>query len=142
VSEARAEQPPCEYAGGRHDFRVPLGDGTYRCSAPGCYATGRPTRADKGGGWNYRMFHRRVPDGVGGTTDEFTIREAYYDKRGPDAKVMSWSAEPMAPYGETKLQLMEDVTAMAAAISQPVIALTPDGEHLADEQPASKGSFR
>ena len=78
--------------------------------------------------WNYRMFHRTVPDGVGGTSDEFTIREAYYNKKG---KVDSWSAEPSHPYGETKLDLMQDVTHMGAAISQPVIELTPNGEALA-----------
>ena len=34
--------PACKYANGKHDFRAPVGDGSYRCSAPGCYATGLP----------------------------------------------------------------------------------------------------
>lgn len=31
--------------------------------------------------WNYRMFCRDIPDGVGGTEQEWTIREAFYDER-------------------------------------------------------------
>ena len=95
-------------------------------------------RAAKSGGWNYRMFHRTVPDGLGGTTDEFTIREAYYT----GDQVTSWSAEAASPYGESKLDLMADVTAMASAISQMVDNLTPDDEHLADEQPKREASLR
>jgi hypothetical protein len=79
------------------------------------------------GGWNYRMFHRQVPDGGGGTSDEFTIREAYYDPRG---HVTAWSAEPSHPYGETKWELMDDASRMSSAISLPVIEISEDGNEL------------
>ena len=78
--------------------------------------------------WNYRMFHRQVPDGLGGVEDEYTIREAYY---GYDNKVHSWTAEPSSPKGETKLGLMDDMSAMSRAIAEPVIELTPDASALA-----------
>lgn len=85
--------------------------------------------------WNYRMFHRVVPDGQGDTSDEFTIREAYYEHTD-DTLPHSWTTEPSAPFGETKLSLMEDVSAMSRATSQPVVELTPDGDALAADQPS------
>ena len=33
---------PCAYGNGRHDFRHPVGEGEWRCSAPGCTALGVP----------------------------------------------------------------------------------------------------
>lgn len=89
--------------------------------------------------WNYRVFSQRVPDGIGGWVVQFTIREAYYDDT--DTRPHSWTAEPSTPFGETKLALMEDVTAMAAAISSPVLNLTDDGDAIASEE-ARRGSLR
>jgi hypothetical protein len=84
--------------------------------------------ADLGGHWNYRMFHRQVPDGLGGVTDEFTIREAYYDRKG---RLSAWSAESASAHGETKWELMDDACAINRAISSPVVEITPDGNALA-----------
>ena len=89
--------------------------------------------------WNYRIFHRLVPDGLGEMTDEYTIREAYYDD--VDSRPHSWTSEPSTPFGETKLALMEDVTAMAGAIFSPVLHLSDDGEHIVSEE-VCRGSFR
>lgn len=80
-------------------------------------------RLDGKGGWNYRMFRRVLPLPDGTTEEEFYIGEAYYDTRGPDAKVTSWSAEPVWPAGSTKMELMDDVSLMSAALSLPVVDL-------------------
>ena len=82
--------------------------------------------------WNYRVFCQDLPDGVGGKVGQFTIREAYYD--GSDPRPHSWTSEPSTPLGETKLELMEDVTAMAAAISSPVLYLSDDGDNIVAEE--------
>lgn len=89
--------------------------------------------------WNYRVFCQDVPDGVGGTVGQFTIREAYYDDK--DTRPHSWTAEPSTPFGETKLALMEDVTAMAAAVSSPVLYLSNDGDEIVAEE-VRRGSLR
>lgn len=89
--------------------------------------------------WNYRVFCERVPDGVGGTVEQFTIREAYYDDT--DTRPHSWTAEPSTPFGDTKLALMEDVTAMASAISSPVLYLDDDGNAIGSEE-VRRGSLR
>lgn len=86
--------------------------------------------------WNYRVFCQQRPDGIGGAVAEFTIREAYYD--ATDTRPHSWTEEPSTPFGETKLALMEDVTAMAAAISSPVLYLTDDGNEIASEEAGRK----
>jgi hypothetical protein len=80
-------------------------------------------RLDGKGGWNYRMFRRvlSLPDGT--TEEEFYIGEAYYDRPGPDAEVTSWSAEPIWPRGSTKMELMDDLSLMTAAMNQPVVDL-------------------
>jgi hypothetical protein len=88
--------------------------------------------------WNYRVFCEQVPDGIGGTVEQFTIREAYYDDT--DSRPHSWTAEPSTPFGETKLALMEDVTAMASAISSPVLYLGGNGEIASEE--VRRGSLR
>lgn len=92
--------------------------------------------------WNYRVFCQNVPDGGpdGERTDQFTIREAYYD--ATDSRPHSWTAEPATPFSDSKLGLMEDVTAMAAAISSPVLYLTEDGEQIASEEVRGRGSLR
>jgi hypothetical protein len=85
--------------------------------------------------WNYRVFQRNVPDGIGGVIEEWTIRETYYDGNDPH----SWT-EPTFPFGETKVALMEDVTAMAGAIASPVLYLSDDGNEIVEGP--RRGSLR
>lgn len=91
--------------------------------------------------WNYRVFCQDVPDGGpdGERISQFTIREAYYD--ATDTRPHSWTENPASPFSETKLGLMEDVTAMAAAISSPVLYLSDDGEQIVAEE-VRRGSLR
>jgi hypothetical protein len=81
-----------------------------------------------GGAWNYRVFHRMVPDGLGEHEDEYTIREAYYDQNG---QVHSWTEQPASPLGSTREGLSEDMSCMSLAFSKPVVELTADGSALA-----------
>lgn len=89
--------------------------------------------------WNYRMFCRDIPDGVGGTEQEWTIREAFYDER--DTRPHSWTEESARAYGDSKIALMEDVTLMAAAIASPVLYLSDDGSAIVAEE-VRRGSLR
>lgn len=91
--------------------------------------------------WNYRMFQQRVPDGVGGYVEQFTIREAYYDST--DTRPHSWTVDECAPYGETKMELIDNVYAMAAAASAAVLVLSEDGsEIVAEQRPTARGKRR
>lgn len=60
--------------------------------------------------WSYRI----VEDKHGG----LSIREVYYDDAGV---VESWSADGMAPYGETMAELNSDFSMMQDAFYEPVL---------------------
>lgn len=64
--------------------------------------------------FNYRVVKKIWP----GDTETYRIHEVYYDKNGI---VDGWSAEPIAPYGETKDELMVDWDMMKAAFYKPVL---------------------
>lgn len=65
--------------------------------------------------WNYRMVHHKEE-----TTGEdwYGIHEVYYNDNG-EACLMS--DEPCFPTGESKKELMNDISMMTAAISKPVL---------------------
>lgn len=64
--------------------------------------------------WNYRVVR------LGWASGEFTcqIHEVYYH---PDGALRAWSAEPVAPHGETPEELCADLARMAAALERPVL---------------------
>lgn len=78
-------------------------------------------------GWNYRLFRRQVPDGLGGTMDEYTVREAYYDQNGA---VTAWTEGCSAPMGESKADALYDFEMMRHAFDKPTIEITSDGNAL------------
>lgn len=83
--------------------------------------------------WGYRVFYQKSAEA--GFDGEFSIREAHYSA---DGRVVAWSAEPMAPYGETWEELAEDVLAMAIALDQPVLKLSKDGNRLKGKKKGRK----
>ena len=75
--------------------------------------------------WNYRVFYQKSDSGL--IDGEFSIRDAYYDKKG---RVVAWSGEPMAPYGETDLELEGDLLLMLDALEKPVVKISKGGNKL------------
>ncbi len=65
--------------------------------------------------WNYRVTRIKV-DGE----DVYEIREVYYTHGQPH----SWSADPIAPHGESWHELAEDIVKMQSAVSRPALDLT------------------
>lgn len=66
--------------------------------------------------WNYRIVHR-----VQSGEDCFGIHEAYYN---PDGSIWAISEEPIAPFGNTKKELIDDHAHMTEAIIKPVLEYT------------------
>ena len=60
--------------------------------------------------WNYRVIEN--PDGY------YTIHEVYYNQ---DNQIVLYSAEAIAPSGETLEELRSDLMYMAAALSKPAL---------------------
>ena len=65
--------------------------------------------------WNHRVFRTTTPGG----TDWYDIREVYYNRVGgrPD----SYTAEAIAPGGETIEELRENLQYMLNALDHPVL---------------------
>lgn len=61
--------------------------------------------------WNYRMF--RDPDG-------FCIREVFYLENG---EIGGCRQEPIAPFGETLEELIDDINTIKEALSLPILTL-------------------
>lgn len=80
--------------------------------------------------WNYRMTRRRLETGE----YEFEIREIYYDAND---NPISWCADPAHPSGETKEELMDDVSRMSMCIGTRVIDLDELEETLRVSRAAS-----
>ena len=70
--------------------------------------------------WNYRVI-KRVYKGE----PSFQIHEVYYNDEGDRD---GWSADPMAPCGQTAKELTEDLMLMRMALKKPV--LVEDGDKL------------
>lgn len=68
--------------------------------------------------WRYCITRERVDD----ETEAFAIREVYTHPDGG----LSWSADPIAPHGETWWEIADDVVRMAGAISGRMLDLTLD----------------
>lgn len=81
------------------------------------------------GGWNYRLFHRQVSDGIGDIVDEFSIREAFYDDQ--NGAVVAWSEHISAPMGESVADVLSDLEMMRCAFDKPTVEITSDGNSLA-----------
>lgn len=60
--------------------------------------------------WSYRVI--RFEDG------QHLVHEVYYDD---DDSIISASAEPIAPYGESVEEIRKDLSKMTEAASKPVI---------------------
>ena len=67
--------------------------------------------------WNYRVIMKTYKTLSGEEEIEFGIYEAYYDKD----KVTSWSANPVAIYGETLEELKQVYKMYGLALSKPIL---------------------
>lgn len=66
--------------------------------------------------WNYRIV--RTTHQVGDDEhEEYTIREVYYE----DGKIVSWTANPCHPSGETWQECGNDHAIMGRAIGLPIV---------------------
>ena len=71
--------------------------------------------------WNYRVVKEQAK------LDEdawCSIREVYYDKKG---EIISWSADDIAPGGETVEELLEVLQLMRNCLDKPVLVETDGG---------------
>ena len=67
--------------------------------------------------WNYRVIRQK--HFVNGRFEySYAIREVYYNE---DESIWAISAEPMAPGGETFMELDEDLKHMREALSLPLL---------------------
>ena len=64
--------------------------------------------------WNYRMVHHKEKNGE----EWYGIHEVYYNADGAPCMM---SDEPCFPSGESKKELMNDISMMTTAISTPVL---------------------
>lgn len=71
--------------------------------------------------WNYRVFREEMLEGF-----EYSIRAAYYAKKGDEAPT-HWSSIDSAPGGESIEELRTDLQRMLDALDKPVIDLNQDG---------------
>lgn len=70
--------------------------------------------------WNYRVIMKTSYMLSGEKQVEYGIYEAYYDDHDKD-KVTSWSANPVAIYGETLEELKQVYEIYGLALSKPVL---------------------
>jgi hypothetical protein len=63
--------------------------------------------------WNHRVLRRKEGEGY-----TYAIHEVYYD---PDGNVAACTENPVAPYGESLDELIEDVESYRRALNLPVI---------------------
>lgn len=69
------------------------------------------------GTWNYRVIKKAFRTEAG-VSETYRIHEVYYTD---DGTINGWSAEPIAPYGETPLELLGDMDIMLHAFHKPLL---------------------
>lgn len=67
--------------------------------------------------WRYCITREAAEGGI-----QYAVREVYTDDNG----ALSWSADPVAPHGETWLEIADDLAKMVAAINGRLLDLTLD----------------
>ena len=67
--------------------------------------------------WNYRLCRTWIDS----ENCYWNIRDVYYDRHG---KVQCWGADPQAPHGETRHELIRDIQMMLEASMQPALDLS------------------
>ena len=75
--------------------------------------------------WNYRVFHRFSPQW---DTDEWTVRTTYYDD---DGEIDGFSNSPVALGYESEEELVNELSEIVRAFTDPTIELTEDGTKIA-----------
>jgi hypothetical protein len=68
--------------------------------------------------WNYRVIRRKHLDSKGEVSYGFAIHEVYYNA---DGSIWLISQNPIDPFGETSMELHEDLKHMTEALSLPVL---------------------
>jgi len=67
--------------------------------------------------WTYRVMNHRAPGYLGG--DEWLeIREVYYKE---DGTIDGWTADACWPAGDTREELISDLSRMLLALAEPVL---------------------
>lgn len=62
--------------------------------------------------WNHRVIHRKRNN-----EDTYCIHEVFYDEDGS----ISWTEEPVTPFGETLKELKQDIKWFLKACDNPVL---------------------
>lgn len=75
--------------------------------------------------WNYRVFHRSSPKW---DTEEWTVRTTYYDE---DGEIEGFSDSPVALGYESEGELVDELSEIVRAFTDPTIELTEDGTEVA-----------
>jgi len=75
--------------------------------------------------WNYRITYR--PSDI---EQGYSIREVFYNDNGAP---VSYTSKEIAPYGESKDELISDLAYMIQAISQDIVDLDALDEMLVDQ---------
>lgn len=73
--------------------------------------------------WNYRII-KTIEDGEAA----YNIHEVFYDGAGIP---IAWSADPCAPFGESKAEFIADLCHMIAATDKPALTVR-SGVHLVE----------
>lgn len=80
--------------------------------------------------WNHRVMRSEYAG-----ESYHTIREVFYDE---DGNIEGWTAEPIAPQGETPEELRDELQRMLACLDRPV--LEEDELVAATENKLARGS--
>jgi uncharacterized OB-fold protein len=65
--------------------------------------------------WNHRVIYKKDTE-TG--FESFEIHEVYYSKKG---KIKSWTVSPIAPFGETKKVLKQELKYFKKALKKPIL---------------------
>lgn len=87
--------------------------------------------------WRYVASREVLPDGLGGTEEQWGVREYYEPMPGDGGP--GWSKDAIAPHGETLLELIADLERMTTGVigAREFLDLSADPPRL---QP--RGGFR
>ncbi len=67
--------------------------------------------------WNYRVVRKAFPSS---DTQSYEVHEVYY---ADDGSIESWTADPVAPQGESSAELREDIRWFLQAFRRPILDL-------------------
>ena len=92
--------------------------------------------------WNYRVVRKPWPD-TDSVSDSYELHEVYYTDEGA---IEGWTVDPVAPHGESSVELREDVRWFLQAFRRPILeARSVEGREVLvadeDDQPVNEGHY-